>query len=460
MIIETSSIDRGADISEFSQYPGEKEFLYLPCSFVQRAQQCAGRVAIVDGGLVTFVPVKVNLNLKTETVEELKEKKKRLHLVSARAMVEEVRYELGEWAKSEEAKSRGQRDVWCNDNDIGFLVDQIVWQCQNVVERHKAATSEDYVDDGTFRALVGEILDTKAWAKEKKELWMQDSSQNIELILGLSLRDCHRLWQSFLRHSIVSSKRASAGLELLKSRGLVKRGVQEESNADEDTLMQAGGDGWTAMDIYAAAAAGADVGSSDDSRCCCLWNAARYGHQESIVALLEVKADVNKCNYAGESPIFAAAEHGHADCISLLLSAGGDPSKCTNRDHGNFTSWSPLHIAAFNGRTDCLRLLLHGNGNVNKCNEDGVSLIYAASMKGHIECLSLLLDCGGDVNICGNGGLSPIFIAAKNGHTDYIKILIAARANPCSDFNGASALDIARQNNHIECVHALEAALA
>ncbi len=91
MVFETSSIDRGADISEFSQYEEEREFLYLPCSFVQRAQQGMGRVEIVDGGLVTFVPVKVNLNLKTETVDEQRERKKRLHLASARAMVEEVR---------------------------------------------------------------------------------------------------------------------------------------------------------------------------------------------------------------------------------------------------------------------------------------------------------------------------------------------------------------------------------
>ena len=67
MVIEATSVDRGADISEFSQYPGEKEFLWVPCSFVQRAQQGGGRVEVVDGGLVTFVPVKVNLNLKAET---------------------------------------------------------------------------------------------------------------------------------------------------------------------------------------------------------------------------------------------------------------------------------------------------------------------------------------------------------------------------------------------------------
>lgn len=50
MVIETSSIDRGADISEFSQYPSEKEFLYLPCSFVQRTLRGRGRLQVVDSG--------------------------------------------------------------------------------------------------------------------------------------------------------------------------------------------------------------------------------------------------------------------------------------------------------------------------------------------------------------------------------------------------------------------------
>ena len=273
MVIEATSVDKGADISLFSQYPGEREFLWVPCSFVQRAQQSGGRVEVVDGGLVTFVPVKVNLNLKTETVEELKEKKKRLHLVSARAMVEEVRYELGEWAKSAEAAARLQKDITRNQGGTftaATLAAAVVKQCEDVVKRHEAAKLEEYVDDGTFRALVGEMLDAKAWAKEKKELWMRDVSQYICFLQGWSLRECHRLWQSFLRQSVSagagSSDEAFASLQLLVSRSLVKRGVVGEVNADgEDVMVLAGGDGWTAMDIHAATAAGADVAAVDAS---------------------------------------------------------------------------------------------------------------------------------------------------------------------------------------------------
>ena len=54
----------------------------------------------------------------------------------------------------------------------------------------------------------------------------------------------------------------------------------------EDVMVQAGGDGWEAGDIAAAAAAGADVGASDGDGCNGVWNAARYGHAESLAALL------------------------------------------------------------------------------------------------------------------------------------------------------------------------------
>ncbi len=47
---------------------------------MQRVQAGGGRVEVVNGGLVTFVPVRMNLNLKTEMVEELLEKKKSMHI--------------------------------------------------------------------------------------------------------------------------------------------------------------------------------------------------------------------------------------------------------------------------------------------------------------------------------------------------------------------------------------------
>ena len=128
MVIEVTAVDRGADISEFSQYPGEKEFLWLPCSFVQRALAGGGRVQVVDGGLVTFVPVRVNLNLKTETVEELLQKKKSMHVTGFEFRVNELRQQLRDEASAGNAEARLKREkarqgtFWKKEHSVeGFI---------------------------------------------------------------------------------------------------------------------------------------------------------------------------------------------------------------------------------------------------------------------------------------------------------------------------------------------------
>jgi len=429
--ISPNSVDRGADIVEFSQYPAEKEFLFVPYSFIQGEGRQRTEV-VAGGGVLTVVPVRVNINLKTETTEELKEKKKRLHLVSACAMVEEVRYELGEWAASTEAAVRLQRDTSRNQGGTftaATLSAAIIQQCAAVVKRHQEVGVDEYVDDGVFRALVSEMLDAKAWAKEKKELWMRDIlTAPICWLQGWSLRECHRMWQSFLRKSIDhatagSRDKAKSSVELLVSRGVVKRGVRGEENADgEDVMVQAGADGWAAVYIDAALAAGADVGAIDRGGGDCLWHAAQYGHADTMAALLTAGVDVNKCNRDGRSPIYIAACRGHNACVKLLLSASSDVNKC------NGNGASPIYIAAQNGQADCLTLLISAGGDVKKCSKDGRSPICAAAQNGHTPCLTLLISAGGDVNKCDKDGRSPIYGAAQNGHTPCVTLLLSAGA--------------------------------
>jgi hypothetical protein len=161
MVIETSSIDRGADISELSQYPGEKEFLYLPCSFVQRTWQGNGRVQVVDGGLVAFFSVKVNLNIKTQTVEELQEQKKSMHMVSARSMLAEVKFMFSEWTQA-------MCDLGVDPADVSRVVAENVDTCQRMIEVHDERGAGDYADDEQFRAMINEVLDTKAKSSETR----------------------------------------------------------------------------------------------------------------------------------------------------------------------------------------------------------------------------------------------------------------------------------------------------
>jgi len=70
--IEPSFVDRGAVVSEFSQYPKEEETLFLPMSYVAPSGQ--RRVEHSATGEVTVIPVRVSVNLKAERVEQLEEK--------------------------------------------------------------------------------------------------------------------------------------------------------------------------------------------------------------------------------------------------------------------------------------------------------------------------------------------------------------------------------------------------
>jgi hypothetical protein len=374
MVIQASSVDRGACISEFSQYPGEREYLWLPCSFVQRVQLGPGRVEMVEGGLVTLYSVRVNLNLKSETVEELLEKKRTTHLAGARAMVDEVRFELEEWVESPAALERIERDLQdharfnSSHDGVTFspktLAAKIVEQCEEVVQRHEDAPVSEYVDDASFRWLVSEVLDTKVWAMEKKMQYLEDKSQSICYLQNYELLASHRGWTALLKSRIScaaagSGELVKASTQLLLSEGLVKSGEQGKTDArGESMLVQAGADGWTAPSIAAAVAMGADVNATNDTGCTGVWLAACYGHDAALAALLDARGDANMCNKTGTSPIWIAAQQGQDKCLSRLIASGGDVNKCiTNARDPAYNGTSPIDVARQKGHSECVRLL-------------------------------------------------------------------------------------------------------
>jgi hypothetical protein len=112
------------------------------------------------------------------------------------------------WAASAEATARLLLDPSGRDGRVTAhtLVSAILQQCNEVFDRHQKCFDEEYVNDDAFRYLVNEMLDAVAWGEEKKQLWMQDKSQYLVWLEKFSLRECHRVWQMFLRKSIANAK--------------------------------------------------------------------------------------------------------------------------------------------------------------------------------------------------------------------------------------------------------------
>ena len=94
MEISAGRVDIGGSLGFLSQYPGEEEFLMPPLSCLEvvgrpRVEQTA------RGELIVF-PLRVNVNLKSVTVEELMGRRKGLHL----AMEKNLREELAQQARA------------------------------------------------------------------------------------------------------------------------------------------------------------------------------------------------------------------------------------------------------------------------------------------------------------------------------------------------------------------------
>jgi hypothetical protein len=113
--METGAISRGADISELSQYPGEREFLWVPCTFLEphgpATVELVAEVGGRTGGVVTVVNVRLSPNLKTLTVEELRTQKRDAHVSAFRYQLDEARRELDRIAREEgDLEARIMRD--------------------------------------------------------------------------------------------------------------------------------------------------------------------------------------------------------------------------------------------------------------------------------------------------------------------------------------------------------------
>jgi hypothetical protein len=326
MAIKPNSIDRGACIADLSQYQGEKEYLYVPCSFLQPNGPPA--LEVVAHGIINVIPVHLSLNLKTETMEELVAKKKRMHLDAARLLVDEVKTELELLAVSSDSNERRKKDITAEGSDaLQQFAASINSHCEAILERHKNTDASRYVDDNMFRDLVSEVLNMKSWAKQKWNLWLKDESQYLSVLKDVTPIECHRKLLAHLRKCMRqaapdSDERRCACLELLQCKGLVKDGANGELNAEgEDVIVAAGADGWSADDIQALIGAGADVATADKNGNTGLINAASCGHLSTMQALLISSCDMGKA-------VFGAASNGHTDCLEALIACKADVMQC------------------------------------------------------------------------------------------------------------------------------------
>jgi hypothetical protein len=101
--------------------------------------------------------------------------------------------------------------------------------------------------------------------------------------------------------------------------GVAKRATR---SPETDALLRAAtmGNADTVRSILASP--NVDVNGIDDHGNTALIQAARFGHDEVVTALLIAKADVNIKNDEGNTALMLAAEGGHDETVRALTKAG------------------------------------------------------------------------------------------------------------------------------------------
>ena len=257
MEIHPNSVDRGADISEFSQYPGEKEFLIVPYSFVQGDGR--QRTEITDGGgVLTVISARVNINLKTETLEQLLGKKKSMHIAAFKSVIDETKQWLHAYAEEGGlVQARAAKDKAYNKRtDLSWFISETLRHMQTMKDADAELPDDDYVNDLKYKALVTRMLSSQEWAKQKLRLWLENQETNIYTVGRTPLKSAHRQWLSFLKqrqHAVAvagSVERKTAATKILQCKGLMVTHDASTEEADGEPLIYAAAaDGWALDDL-------------------------------------------------------------------------------------------------------------------------------------------------------------------------------------------------------------------
>lgn len=91
--IDVGQIDRGASISWLSQYPEEEEFLVPPLSNLEVIESPRLK-RLISGSEILVLKLRVNVNVKSKTMDELIATRRRLHIDTMKNLLSETEREL------------------------------------------------------------------------------------------------------------------------------------------------------------------------------------------------------------------------------------------------------------------------------------------------------------------------------------------------------------------------------
>eukprot|EP00117_Sycon_ciliatum_P012210 scpid44360/ scgid3406/ Espin; Ectoplasmic specialization protein len=161
----------------------------------------------------------------------------------------------------------------------------------------------------------------------------------------------------------------------------------------------------------------------------------------------------NEVTKSGATPVYFAAQEGSLRSLRWLVErCNGDALQRAS------DGMAPVHAAAGSGHILCMQYLIENAGISSRMRSaEGATPAHYAAAAGKIQCLQWLLDKikGKKLDKDLSGG-TAIHDAAELGQADALRVFLRrGYKSDEKDDEGVTALDLARENNHKECVDLL-----
>ena len=190
--------------------------------------------------------------------------------------------------------------------------------------------------------------------------------------------------------------------------------------------------------------------------------ACQEGHLQCIHELMKNGANVEARDNEMATPLMHAALNDMTDCVRTLIVDYGASTSATN-----ISGCTALFLAMFKQRDDavavknhvaCVRTLIdEGNARMNATDDEGGTFLHIAAAAGNVHVTAMASCAQYDVNFRNNIGRTALHVACEKGHVECVHELMKHGANleEMDDANGATPLKIAAVFNHRDCVKTL-----